>query len=444
MNYVWISSYIADISIVWLYFRHSDFTISKSRPWLKALLCLPLIIIYYGGIGLMPGAVMRMLLRLAIYILWIWLAEGIPLRGALYSSLFWLAVYTAFQNIFFGPYISGYATGRMDLFESHLLSQIVLSVINILLRFLFFGAVARLLPFAGMIGANFSGIAFMLMINIILTYSKTSVVGTTSDFDGVSARMQTYFILLQAALMVAVIAFEFSRRHTVEAATLQIQRTEAQALLENIRSNQTNENALRSLRHDLKNHAISLQLLLDHEDIEEAKKYLENFQAAAKTPAKTFATGNQLLDGLLTLKLEKPMLSGVRVNCTLDFRNSGFIDNFDLCVLMGNILDNAVEACEALPPDADRYISVSGGPAANCMLVKVENSRRQKTQQTDEAAQKTEDPAADGLPATTKSDRSLHGFGLRNVKAVLDRYSGSMTIERGLSAYSISLLIPRP
>ncbi len=441
MNFLWLSSYIADIVIMWLYFRHSDFTVSKSRTWLKILLCIPLFFIYYGGLGIMPGAAARMLLRLAVCVLWIWQAEGIPFSGAVYSSLLWLAVYTAFQNIFFGPYLSEYATGRADLFSSHILSQIVLCAINIIFRGLFFGAIARILPFAGMIGANISGIFFMLLINIILTYSKTSVVNSSSGFEGVSPRMRTYFILLQLALLIAVIAFEVSRRHTVESATLRIQQTEAQALLENIKGNQTNEDALRSLRHDLKNHAISLQLLLDNGDVEGARKYLENFQSAAKSPAKTFSTGNQLLDGLLILKLKGPMEQGVRVSCSLDFRGSEFIDNFDLCVLMGNILDNAVEACDAQPKDADRYITISGGPAANCMLVKVVNSRTQGSGdfgQTEVSA-----TGSAPLPATTKADKNLHGFGLRNVKSVLLRYSGSMNIEKTQTNYSISLLIPR-
>ena len=434
MNYIWVSSFIMDMVITWVFFRRSDFTMGKRRNWLKVILCLALLPLYVNTLIPM-NATLRVAYRIVICFIWAWLAEGIPVKGALYTSIFWVAVYTAFQNIFFGPFLAEFVTGRIDIFASRFWSQLIVSIINIILRFIFFAIIMKLLPFAGLIGANYSSIAFMVLINIILTYSKTAVL-TASSFEEVAPRTSVFFILLQLALLLALLAFEFSRRRTVEAANLDIRNAEAQALLESIRGRTQSEEAIRSLRHDLKNHAISMQLLLDQGDTDGVKEYLDSFLEAAKNPTESYNTGSDLLDGLLKQKLSPAKDSGINVTCSLDFRNAAnTIDNFDLCVMMGNILDNAVEACMAQPSEQTRYIKVSGGPAANCQLIKVENSVNPKNSTSGA-------PGPSGLPFTTKADKTLHGFGLRNVKAVLERYGGSMTITQENSSYSISMLIP--
>ena len=445
MNYIWISSFIADVILVWLYFRHSDFTPGKHRTWLKVVLAVLLIPLYYNSMFTSLGAAVRVIWRAAIYFVWVWLGEEIPWKGSVYSALFYTAVYTAFQNVFFGPFLADLALGHIDILGSHILSQIVISLLNIVLRFVYFAVIGRLLPFSGMIGTNISGIIFAILINIVLTYSKTAVVSRETAFGNAGDRSSSYFILLQLALLLALIAFEVSRRRTIQAASLDVKNTEARALLETVQGRQKSEDAIRSLRHDLKNHAISMQLLLDKGDTESVKNYLDSFLEAAKNPAESYHTGSDLLDRLLKQKLGPAKDAGIDVSCTLDFRNAAEkINNFDLCVLMGNVLDNAVEACLQQPADTARYIKVTGGPAANCQLIRIENSSVMKNGTAQSGTTQPSEYAVTnngGLPVTTKADKNLHGFGLRNVKAVLDRYDGSMTIEQANGSYSISMLI---
>ena len=135
-------------------------------------------------------------------------------------------------------------------------------------------------------------------------------------------------------------------------------------------------------------------------------------------------------NGLLAQKLSPAVKAGINVDCSVNFTEGSFIDNFDLCVLMGNLLDNAVEACSNLPNGAEKYRKIAGGPSANYMLVEVSNSSIRKAM------------LLNGLPATSKKDKALHGFGLRSVKKVLDGYNGTMDIEQTESMYSITLMIP--
>lgn len=103
----------------------------------------------------------------------------------------------------------------------------------------------------------------------------------------------------------------------------------------------------------------------------------------------------------------------------------------DLRVLLGNALDNAVEACQRVAPSERRFIRVSGGPSANYLLVRVENSCGNGL------------ALREGLP-TTKVNKALHGFGLRNIKGVLERYGGSLTIATEAGCFISTMLIPIP
>ena len=431
MNYIWISSYIADLVFIWLFFKRSAYVPQRQLKWMKPVLAVVLVTLYLNDSFIpIPNASVRVIIRALICFVWIFAAEGVPWRPAAYAAVFWTAAYTLFQNIIFGPQFVHIFSGQLDIAGSHFWSQIILSIINIAIRFVYFGILTWILPFEGIAGAEIFHIVFAVGVCVMAIYTKDTSARMRSSFADAPSHFSVYFILLHIALLLALIAFEISRRRTVERASLQIQNNTAEALLKSIEERQLSEEAVRTLRHDLKNHAVSLQLLLDNGQIDEAKEYLKSFQQAAKKPSDSFNTGNQLLDGLLRQKLSPAMKQGIDVTASVNFADGSFIDNFDLCVMMGNILDNAVEACMQLPEEAGRFISVSGGPAANYMLLEVRNSSARKA------------ALLDGLPATSKPDKAMHGFGLRSVKRVLDRYNGTIDIEQSDDSYSITLMIP--
>ncbi len=432
MNYIWISSYVADLSFMLFFFRRSAYSPQRQHKWIKVILAAALISLYLNDVLIpIPHASLRIAIRAVIYFLWIFAAEGVPWRPSAYAAVFWTGAYTLFQNVFLGPFFNSFFSGRNDIIGSHLLSQIVISLINLALRFIYFGALSKLLPFEGLAGAEVFHIAFAAGVCVMAIYTKDTSSRMRASFEEGPSHFAVYFILLHIALLLALIAFEISRRRSVERASLQIQNNAAAALMKSIEDHQMSEEAVRTLRHDLKNHAVSVRLLLENGEVEEAKEYLSNFFEAARKPSDSFSTGNRLLDGLLKQKLSPAMSQGIEVSSSIDFSEGSFIDNFDLCVMMGNILDNAVEACAALPEDAERSISVSGGPAANYMLIEVKNSSARKA------------ALLDGLPATSKADKAMHGFGLRSVKKTLQKYGGTMDIEQTNGCYSITLMIPK-
>lgn len=434
MNIVWLFSYLTDCVFTALYFGRQTFAPRRQRRWLKPVLLLAFLPLYLNGTVLsIPYSFVRVAARTLLYFIWLYWAEGVPRQASVYAALFWTAVYTLFQNVFFGPYLNPIFMGEELVLPSVLWSQILLAFINVTVRAAFFGVIALLFPFSGMAGANASHIGFTAGVCLIAIYTKSSGTNLLSEFSDSPAQFSTYFILLHGAILLFLLIFEHSRRQSVEHAAVALRDAAAQALLENIRERHQSEESIRALRHDLKNHAITLQLLLEHQEIEEAKEYLRLFQAQISPPASSFQTGNDLLDGLLCQKLLPAMDKGVKTEATMDFRLGGFVNDFDLCTLMGNLLDNAIEATAQVEPPEARFIRVAGGPAANCLLIRVENSCLPQSR------------TGGLLPSTTKADRTLHGFGLRNVKQVVERYGGSLTISMDEpERFTVSVLLPIP
>lgn len=433
MSVVWFFSFLADSAFMWLYFRRTTYNERRQRPWLKPVLLAASLTLYLNTTILaIPYASVRMLLRVALYFLWCCFAEGIPWRTSAYAALFWTAVYTLFQNLFFGPIIGAYFLEEAELFSSRLLNQAALSALSVLLRLAYFGAVAKLLPMEGMGAMELRDVLLAGSICLFAAYIKSTGTPLLPVFTTSPSQFSVYYILLHLSMQLVLIAIELVRRKTVESASLSMQNTVAYSLLESIKDRQESEESIRTLRHDLKNHVMTIELLLDQGRTEELKNYLHTMSKSSDTSTSRFRTGNQLVDGLLMRKLGPAAADGLRVEVKLDMSSGGFLSPFDLCVLMGNVLDNALEACQKVTPAESRFIRLSGGRSANCLLVRLENSYSGQRTSTSVPLQ------------TTKADRRMHGFGLRNVKRVLDRYGGTMAITTAEGVFTMSMLLPMP
>lgn len=435
MNLTWLFSFLTDSVFALVYFRRSTYAPYRQRRWMEPVLLLLLLPFYYNGGEFFPEthAIVRILARMLVYFCMLRFCEGVPLRVSIYASLFWTAAYTLFQNIFFGPFLNSFFMQGAAIVPSPMWNSFFLSVCAVAVRGLYFAVVAFAAGFPGMVGADSSSICFAIALCSIASYAKTTGKDFTPDFADAEVPFSAYYILLNIALLLLLLLYEYSRRHTLQAAALRLQNTEAQALLESVRGRQHSDESIRALRHDLKNHTIALQLLLERGDTEGALRYLNTFREQADVPAGIFHTGNDLLDGLLRQKLLPVLEQGVAVKVSIDFRQGTFIDPFDLCILMGNVLDNAIEACSRLPSPSERLINVSGGPSANFLLIRVENSCATGLSFSNE------------LPQTTKANAFLHGFGLRNIQQVLNRYDGNLTVNAAEHGKFVStMLIPIP
>ncbi len=181
------------------------------------------------------------------------------------------------------------------------------------------------------------------------------------------------------------------------------------------------------LRHDMKNHIIALAGLFHGREWEKMGDYLKQLEENGLEDDGDM-TGSKAVDALLYQNRKQAKKEGVRWECDINMSKVCCINEFDLCVLFGNILDNALEACGRIGSEECRFINISAKTVKKCFLLEVKNSMDRREKYTD------------GF--TNKVDSQEHGIGLLNVGDVVNRYNGAVHIEAEEGIFVISVLIP--
>lgn len=177
--------------------------------------------------------------------------------------------------------------------------------------------------------------------------------------------------------------------------------------------------------HDLKHEIARIQRkgCVDTERMDRVASELQLYDAFAKT-------GNETLDILLTDKNLTCLSKNIALTYMADASSMGFMDEADIYSLFGNMLDNAIEYLETVGSIENRFIRLFIRPKGQMLLVHSENYF-EGTLET-----------ADGLPATTKGDIVLHGFGTKSMKTTVEKYGGSFKISAGDGLYNVDFYFP--
>ena len=183
------------------------------------------------------------------------------------------------------------------------------------------------------------------------------------------------------------------------------------------------------LRHDMKNHIIALSALSRNKEWEKLDDYLKNMEDIALDVGGDM-TGNRAVDALLYQKRGWAEEENIKWECDVQMPKGCCINEFDMCVLFGNILDNALNACGRMQSDECRFINIQAKTVKKCFLLEVKNSMDKAEKYTD------------GF--THKGDSQEHGIGLLNVGDVVNRYNGAVHKETGKGIFVISILMPFP
>lgn len=184
---------------------------------------------------------------------------------------------------------------------------------------------------------------------------------------------------------------------------------------------ETQYSSLERLRHDMKNHIIGLQRLIDHQAWDKMTDYLRQMSEAGALQYADDVTGKSIVDALLYYKKANLSDSGsVRWECDVHIPHDCPADDFDLCVIFGNLLDNALEACQKLPADSNPFITVHAHMVKKCLLIEIANSMPQSGNRKD-------------------------GIGLRNVREAAEKYNGTLQIDARDDIFRVTVLLaPTP
>lgn len=180
---------------------------------------------------------------------------------------------------------------------------------------------------------------------------------------------------------------------------------------------------IRRFKHDYINHINCIRSMLKAERYDEISEYLGNITDMLPAGKLSFNTGNFISDAILSDKQNS--IKEENISIEFDGTIPTSINEADLCIILGNAIDNAIEASRVL--DGEKIISIYGGFSHGYFILIVTNPTRSSA-------------GGNGfIPFTTKPDSSEHGFGLLNIKSVVDKYDGYMKIENKDNMFTLSL-----
>lgn len=177
--------------------------------------------------------------------------------------------------------------------------------------------------------------------------------------------------------------------------------------------------------HDYKNHVIALKQMADEDKFEEIKSYLT--QEAENIDKKIFLlkTGNSAVDTIINVKNSLAEKHGIAFMAHAKLPTQLRISDIDVTNVLGNILDNAIEASEK---EENPYIDIMIKQEKNFLIINVRNKCTKEVEEE--------------LGKTSKADVEFHGIGLKSVNRVVKKYDGEMNIEQRNQEYIVTIMIP--
>ena len=179
--------------------------------------------------------------------------------------------------------------------------------------------------------------------------------------------------------------------------------------------------------HDFKN-----QLIAFREDNcnSQEEDYVRELEKTMNKYRAVYHTGNSVLDGVLYEKGRLAEAASAQLLCFADGNLLTRLRPVDLCTLVGNLLDNAIEACANIENLTDRSVILKITQFRHYALIRCENPFRGSLRQEGAAF------------LTTKQNTHTHGYGLKGIQHVVETYAGGMTVETEGARFILSILIP--
>ena len=142
------------------------------------------------------------------------------------------------------------------------------------------------------------------------------------------------------------------------------------------------------------------------------------------------ATGNEAADVILSEKLKLCQQENICCVPYVDGRLLAFISPLDVCTLLGNALDNAIESCRTIPDPENRQISMNTNRRGDYTVLVLRNTFGVAPR------------IRDGHPVSIKRDRENHGFGLKSIRYVAEKYGGEVSCRVEGQEFVLTMLFP--
>lgn len=312
--------------------------------------------------------------------------------------------------------IEGYlGTGFSTIF---ILVYIVIMLVFFLA--LFFGMIKKQRTM--FIGWN-NRVLFILWELLMIFIMRVPAMDGLSDIEQIKLIKYEFGIvmfLLGIAVPFLVILL-ISRRFAIDKTVLQEDYISAE--LNYINRYKKNQSETRAFRHDIINNLSLISAMHKEGKYDEIEEYLSTLLDSIGTMSPRYITGDEVLNSIVGMKVSQMDEDNI------DFSVEGVLDHglgmkpVDVCSIFANALDNAIEACEKVKEEKDRWIKLTLDNTDKGFMVRLKNSM-----------------PSGGI--ISNKDKNLHGYGIHNMRAVISNYGGIGEVNTADDVFTLSILLP--
>lgn len=388
--------------------------------WFIGLFLIPpwLILHYYTDF---PGAFLNMAILFLIF------------KEKWYLKLCCIFVHTLLLNIFSVTilYLLRIITGtvRESLYSN--ISTIITLLISYTAIFLLAKKIpADKKPLRDLGWREYCLIAFVAMVDFFLSSVSSLLLVTNINLQGRYSLILAIYIMICMSMILLVLYFRLRYYHsalqmkeTINQNLLQLEVNHYHDLLQKNRD-------LRAFRHDYNAHLIAMKGLASTGNLDKLKNYVEQLSELGEK-INYIMTNQPVVDAVISYFYEN-LPDNTRFEVNGRFPDRIFLNDTELCIILSNLLRNAVDAVKRTKDTEERRITVSLYADGSYITITVEN---------------TSVPYPEGelshLP-TSKEDKTSHGFGLKNVRQVADQYNGRLDLKYQDGIFTASAYLRSP
>lgn len=186
----------------------------------------------------------------------------------------------------------------------------------------------------------------------------------------------------------------------------------------------------RAIKHDMKNHLIVMKGMAEKGDTKSVCEYLDNIQSSMDNVSVIIHTGNSIVDSIVNEKSEIAASKEIDMKVNIALQEDIDVPPMDLCVMVANTLDNAIEACDKIEAGKDKFISIYGRRERGYLSFIISNAVAKDVY------------ISHNTIVTDKVDKLNHGYGLQNIRNSVKRNNGKLHIECKDLVFNLYIDIP--
>ena len=284
----------------------------------------------------------------------------------------------------------------------------------------------------------------MHMIILLITIPCISTIGIllllTDDIKNIctisssSLLIRTIVILcILYANFIEFYLFQMVVKHLNATAEMEILRVQMKVQEQYYQKLKEEQTTTKKTRHDMKHQLMAINILIQQRKYQEVEDVLTEIlrESDMQDSDALFESGNPQLDAILSLKCTQARKAGVQVKSKVMIASGLRLSFLDLCILLGNAMDNAIEACQKLEPEK-RLIQLDMGSSYQAIWINITNEVSETTEKKFDTT------------VTEKRDRVNHGFGLKSISYIAEKYNGLSHVKIENHRFCLQIVLQNP